>query len=55
MMPPHMQGVQQFQGQLPGQQQSQGPQFPHHVMFGQQPVFYTYAPMPQTPPSEEKL
>jgi len=41
MMPPQMQG--QFQGQ-----------FPHHVMFGQQPVFYTYAPMPQ-PPAEEKL
>jgi len=30
----------------------QGQQFPHHVMFGQQPVFYTYAP--QTP-GEEKL
>jgi hypothetical protein len=40
MVPPHMQG--QFQGQ-----------FPHHAMFGQQPVFYTYAPMPQPP--EEKL
>jgi len=38
MMPPHMQGQ-------PGQ-------IPHHVMFGQQPVFYTYAPTPQ---SEEKL
>lgn len=25
----------------------------HHVMFGQQPVFYTYAPVNQ--PSEEKL
>eukprot|EP00026_Physarum_polycephalum_P012693 Phypoly_transcript_13020.p1 GENE.Phypoly_transcript_13020~~Phypoly_transcript_13020.p1 ORF type:complete len:325 (+),score=46.18 Phypoly_transcript_13020:53-976(+) len=41
MMHPQMQA--QFQGQ-----------FPHHVMFGQQPVFYTYAPMPQSP-SEEKL
>lgn len=41
MMPPQMQG--QFQGQ-----------FPHHVMFGQQPVFYTYAPMTR-PESEEKL
>jgi len=30
-------------------------QFPHHVMFGQQPVFYTYAPMPQPPQPEEKL
>lgn len=46
MMPPQMQG--QFQGQ-----QFQG-QFPHHVMFGQQPVFYTYAPMTR-PESEEKL
>lgn len=34
-----------------------GQQFPHQVMFGQQPVFYTYAPMPTVPttPSEEKL
>lgn len=61
MMPPHMQGqqFQQFQGQpfqpFPGQQFPG--QFPHHVMFGQQPVFYTYAPpSPQTAPSaEEKL
>lgn len=30
-------------------------QYPHHVMFGQQPVFYTYAPMPQHPQPEEKL
>jgi len=42
MVPPQMQG------------QGQG-QFPHHVMFGQQPVFYTYAPVPQTPQSEEKM
>jgi len=44
MTPPQMQG--HFQGQL----QSQFPH--HHVMFGQQPVFYTYAPAPQ---AEEKL
>jgi preprotein translocase subunit SecG len=53
MMPPQMQG-QQFQP-FPGQQFPG--QFPHHMMFGQQPVFYTYAPpAPQTAPSaEEKL
>lgn len=34
---------------MPMPQQGQAP---HHVMFGQQPVFYTYAPMPQ---AEEKL
>jgi len=39
---------------VPPQMQGQG-QFPHHVMFGQQPVFYTYAPVPQTPQSEEKM
>lgn len=39
MYPPHMQG-QQFQN-------------PHHMMFGQQPVFYTYAPVEQT--ENEKL
>jgi hypothetical protein len=34
-----------------------GQQAPHHMMFGQQPVFYTYAPVPQAPttPSDEKL
>jgi hypothetical protein len=41
MMMPH--GQQQFPGQ-----------YPHHVMFGQQPVFYTYAPMAPAP-SDEKL
>lgn len=46
MMPQQFQGQGQFQGQFPGQ-------YPHHVMFGQQPVFYTYAPM--TPNSEEKM
>lgn len=35
--------------QFPGQQQ-----FPHHVMFGQQPVFYTYAPMNPTPSAEDE-
>lgn len=39
---------------MPPQGQFQG-QFPHHVMFGQQPVFYTYAPMNQHNPVEEKL
>lgn len=33
-----------------------GQQMPHHVMYGQQPIFYTYAPMPQPPaPADEKL
>jgi hypothetical protein len=43
---------------VPPQNMQAGQQFPHQVMFGQQPVFYTYAPMsPTVPttPSEEKL
>lgn len=59
MASPQMQGhMQGMQGHMPmmasPQMQGMQGQFPHHVMFGQQPVFYTYAPMPQ-PPSEEKL
>jgi hypothetical protein len=41
---------------MPMSPQMGGQGLPPHVMYGQQPVYYTYAPMPQPPaPADEKL